>query len=180
MGNLQRFIEVEDSSGSETIWTCCITCLGHLAALSHLLGQRVPALGSSMDDLFDLTLIRLRDISREVRVEAYSYFDVLTGVRISVVFLRVSEALTKGAAQISWKRALDTIDVRIGLRSHAESKSLQDLRGVIGKVHADFQANLLGCGPSPILSMAMLIDGRTPDSQYPNLLFHAGREPYGL
>ena len=88
MGNLQRFIEVGDSSGSETIWTCCVTCLGHLDALSHLLSQRVPALGSSMDDLFDMTLIRLRDLSREVRVEVYSYFDVLTGVRISVVFFQ--------------------------------------------------------------------------------------------
>ena len=82
MGNLQRFIEVGDSDGVETIWACCVTCLGHLAALSHLLSQRVPVLGSSMDNMYDLTLVRLGDLSREVRVEAYSYFDVLTGVRI--------------------------------------------------------------------------------------------------
>jgi len=82
MGNLQRFIEVGDSSGVETIWTCCITCLGHLAALSHLISQREPTLRCSMDSLCDLALAKLGDLSREVHVEVYSYFDVLTGVRI--------------------------------------------------------------------------------------------------
>ena len=64
MGSLQRFIEVGDSSGVETIWTCCITCLAHLVALSHLLSQRVPTLRGSMDDLCDLTLAKLGDLSR--------------------------------------------------------------------------------------------------------------------
>ena len=82
--------------------------------------------------------------------------------------------------QISWKRALDTIDARIGLCSRAESGSLRYWGGVIGKVHANFQANLLGCGPSPILSVALLMDGRAVDSKYPNLLLHGGREAYGL
>ena len=80
MGNLQRFTEVGDSSGVETIWTCCVTCLGHLAALSHLVGQREPTLRGSMNDLCDLTLAKLGDLSREVPVEVYSYFDVLTEV----------------------------------------------------------------------------------------------------
>ena len=80
LGNLQRFTEVGDSSGVETIWTCCVTCLGHLAALSHLVGQREPTLRGSMNDLCDLTLAKLGDLSREVPVEVYSYFDVLTEV----------------------------------------------------------------------------------------------------
>ena len=81
MGNLQRFIEVEDSSGVETIWTCCVTCLAHLAALSHLIGQRELSLGGSMNNLCDLTLNKLGTLSCEIHVEAYSYFDVLTRVR---------------------------------------------------------------------------------------------------
>ena len=80
--NLQRFIEVDDSNGVGTIWTCCITCLGHLAALCHLISHPVPTLIGSMDDLCDLTLDRLANLSREVLIEEYSYFDVLTGVRI--------------------------------------------------------------------------------------------------
>ena len=84
MGNLQRFTEAGDSSGAETIWTCCVTCLGHLAALSHLVSQREPTLRSPMDGLCDLTLAKLGDLSHEVPVEEYSYFDVLTEVRTLV------------------------------------------------------------------------------------------------
>ena len=133
-----------------------------------------------MNDLCDLTLEKLEDLSREVHVEVYSYFDVLTGVRTLALFLRTSNVLTECANQVSWTRALDTIDARIGLCSATESESLRHLRGVIGKVHADFQANLQGCGPSPVLSVAVLLDGRTADSKYPNLMLHSGREAYGL
>jgi len=133
-----------------------------------------------MNDLCDQTLDKLGDLSHKVHVEVYTYFDVLTGVRTPAVFLRRSKGLTKGVNQISWKRALDTIDVRMGLCKHAENEPLWYLREVIGKVHADFHANLQGCGPSPLLSKAVLIDGRTADSKYPNLILHSGREPYGL
>jgi len=30
------------------------------------------------------------------------------------------------------------------------------------------------------MSKALLVDGRTEDSEFPNLLLHAGRELYGL
>ena len=92
----------------------------------------------------------------------------------------MSKALTEGADQVSWKRALDTIDVRIGLCSHSENELLRYWREVIWKVHAEFQANLLKCGPSSIMSSALTVDGRTEDSEFPNLLLPSGREPYGL
>ena len=180
MRNLRRFIDLGDSGGVETIWASLITCLGHLTALSHLISQREPTLRISMDHLCNLTLDKLGDLSREIHVEVYSYFDFLTGVRTPAVFLKTSKALIEGVDQISWKKVLDTIDVRIGLCSHAENESLRDLRRVIGKVHADFQANLQERGPSPLLSMAVLLDGRTADSKYPNLILHSGREAYGL
>ena len=91
MKNLERFIEVEDISGVETIWTCCITCLGHLSALSHLVGQTVPVLRGSMDGLCDLSLDKLTSLSHEVCIQEYSHFDILTGVRIFVGFLRASK-----------------------------------------------------------------------------------------
>ena len=133
-----------------------------------------------MRNLCDLTLNKLGELSREVRVEMYSLFDVLTGVRILVVFLRMSEALTRGPHQISLKRALDTIEVRIELCSHTESESLRHWRGVIGKVHVDFQAKLMGCQQSPLMGLVLSVDGRTEDSEYPSLLLPTGREPYGL
>ena len=82
MGNLQRFIELEDNDGVGMIWTCSVTCLAHLAALCHLISQTEPTLRGSMGDLCDLALDKLGNLSREVRIEQYSHFDVLTGVRV--------------------------------------------------------------------------------------------------
>ena len=133
-----------------------------------------------MDDLCDLTLDKLWDLSCEVRIEEYSQFDVLTGVRISVLSFWVRKILTNDGDQISWQRALDTIDARIGSLSHAESEPLRRWKGVIGKAHANLQANLPGYQPCLLGSMIMSEDGRTADSSFPNLLRHEEREPYGL
>ena len=97
MENLQRFIEMGDRNGVETIWTCCVTCLAHLTALSHLISQREPNLNWPMNDLCDLALDKLGDLCREVQVDVYSYFDFLTEVRILMRFLRTSKVLTKNA-----------------------------------------------------------------------------------
>ena len=95
MENLQRFIEIEDSGGIETIWTCCVTCLGHLAALCHFISHAVPSLRGLMDDLCNLALDKLASLSHEVRIEECSYFDALTAVRILARLPRMSEVLTK-------------------------------------------------------------------------------------
>ena len=180
MKNLERFIEMKDTMGVETIWTCCITCLGHLAALCHLVGQAVPAMRGSMGDLCDLALDKLASLSYEVHIERYSHFDFLTGVRILVNLLRTGKTLTKYSNQISWKRALDTIDERIESRPHAGNEPLRHWRGVIGKAYADFQASFPGYQPSPLTSLVLSVDGRTEDSSYPNLLLQEEREHYGL
>ena len=180
LGNLERFIDVGDSSGVGTIWTCCVTCLGHLAPLCHLISQREPTLRDSMGDLCDLTLDRLGNVSHEAHIEEYTHFDVLTGVRILVGFLPTNTGLTRNANQISWKRALDTIDARIALRSQAESGSLRHWRGVIEKAYADLQASLQGYGPSMLVSLSLSVDGRTGDSSFPNLALPMEREPYEL
>ena len=157
MENLQRVIEIEDSSGIETIWTCCVTCLGHLAALCHFISHAVPTLRGSMDDLCNLALDRLTSLSHEVRIEEYSYFDVLTEVRILGLLRWMSEALTKNANQISWKRALDMINVYIGSRPHAESEQLRHWRGVIEKAHTDLHGHLPCLGPSTLLDRKSVV-----------------------
>ena len=86
--NLQQFIKLEDDDGTGTIWTCCIACLAHLAALCHLVSRTEPPFKDSMDRLFDLTLDKLGNLSLEVHVEEYSLFDALTGVRMSAVLRR--------------------------------------------------------------------------------------------
>lgn len=133
-----------------------------------------------MGGLCDLALEKLANLSHGVYVEEYSHFDVLTGVRTIVVFLRVSKALTENANQMSCKRALDTIDARIGLCSPTEGEQLRLWREDIGKMYADFQINLPGYQPSVLASLAMSIDGRAEDSVFPNLMLAEEREPYGL
>ena len=93
--NLELSISLGDNDSVETIWTCCITCLAHLAALCHLTSQTTTTLSGPMDHLCDLALEKLGSISLEVPIEKYSHFDVLTGVRILVIFLRITEALTQ-------------------------------------------------------------------------------------
>ena len=86
MGHMQRFIEMGDNSDVETVWTCCVVCLAHLAALSHVTGQAESTLRGLMNDLCDRTLNRLGTLCHEIHVEVYSHFDVLTGVRIRMGF----------------------------------------------------------------------------------------------
>ena len=181
MENLQRFIEIEDSGGIETIWTCCVTCLGHLAALCHFISHAVPTLRGSMDDLCNLALDKLTSLSHEVRIEEYSCFDVLTAVRILGLLRWMSEALTKDSNQISWKRALDTINVYIGSRPHTESEQLQHWRGVIEKAHTDLHANLLGHGPSSLfLSYDLSAGSWKGGLNYPILILEEEREDSGF
>jgi len=53
---------------------------------------------------------------------------LFTGAHILVTLLRMGEILTKDVHQMSWKRALDTIDARIRLCCHAESEPLRRYR----------------------------------------------------
>lgn len=85
MRNLQWFIGIQDTSGADMIWTCCVICLAHLAALCHRMSQTDPACSVSMNALCDLTLAKLGNLSLEIYIEKYSRFDVLTGVRVSTI-----------------------------------------------------------------------------------------------
>ena len=83
MESLQRFVTLGDTSDVQTVWASCIACLAHLAPLCHLLSQADSTLSVPMNDLCDLALGRLGNLSLEVHIEKYSHFDALTGVRVS-------------------------------------------------------------------------------------------------
>ena len=91
MENLQRFIRVEDTGGAETVWSCCIVCLAHLAALSHLMSQTDSASSGYMNSIYDLTLDKLGNLSLEVHIKHYSNFDLLIGVSISQSLVALNE-----------------------------------------------------------------------------------------
>jgi hypothetical protein len=47
-------------------------------------------------------------------------------------------------------------------------------------MYSDFQARLPGCEPPTIHSLAMLEDGTTEESKYPNLMSVEVRMMYGI
>ena len=91
IGHLGRFVMLKDNSGVEIIWTCCVTCLAHLAALCHLVDRTDPASSGFMGSLCDRTLEKLGNVSLEVHIEQHTHFDVLTGVRILAISLWMSK-----------------------------------------------------------------------------------------
>jgi len=158
--NLERFVSIGDTSSVETVWACCITCLAHLAALCHFMSQTNTTSSVSVNGLYDLTLDKLGNLSLEVRIEVYSHFDVLTG--------------------LPWKRALDTIDARLGLCSDAGNGLLRHWKMIIEKASADFRENFPGFEPPLFASLVMAADGRSEGSNFPNLIAPEERERYGL
>ena len=81
---------------------------------------------------------------------------------------------------MSWKRALDSIDARVGLNLETESGSLSRWGVVLTKAYADFQENFLGPGHTSFASAILLVDGRSEGSNFPNLIVPGERERYGL
>ena len=89
--NWLRFTNEGDIDGAGIIWTSCIICLAHLAALSHLTSQVDPASSMTMSCLYALTLDKLEKLSLEAHIEEYLNFDVLTEVRILQQFISPNE-----------------------------------------------------------------------------------------
>ena len=82
--------------------------------------------------------------------------------------------------QCSWKKSLPVFDARLGSLPSEESVSLRRFREVVGEKHSDFQAGLPDYEPPSLLSLALLEDGTTGDSKYPNLMSPEARVPYGI
>jgi hypothetical protein len=137
-----------------------------------------------MNDRYDLTLQKLGNLSLEVRIEKFSRFDLLTGVRVSREFVppERGETLTEFALwhQTSWKTALDTIEARLGLQLDPGNGSLGHWKTIIGKAYADFRENLPEFEPDLFVSLVFATDGRSEGSDFPNLLVATERERFGI
>lgn len=84
--NLQRFVDIGDNIGAEIIWSSCITCLAHLSVLCEIIGRTEPTANVAMSGLCDSTLEKLGHLTEELRVEEYTYLDLLLGVRTRTAF----------------------------------------------------------------------------------------------
>ena len=81
---------------------------------------------------------------------------------------------------MSWELVLGTIEGRIQLQLDVESGSLGHWKTVIEKAYADFQANFPGFEPHSFACLVMSTDGRSEDSEFPNLTGPKERERFGI
>ena len=82
--------------------------------------------------------------------------------------------------QLSWKLALETIEARVRLHLDAESGSLQYCKMAIKKIYANFQVDFPGFEPNSFSCLVIAMDGRSEDSDFPNLIKPKERERYGI
>ena len=61
----------------------CIACLAHLAILYEAVCRTDPTAAPEMYDLWDSALQSLGEVTSKLRVDEYSYLDLLLGVRPS-------------------------------------------------------------------------------------------------
>ena len=81
---------------------------------------------------------------------------------------------------MSWELALETIEAHGILHQDAENGSLGYWKAIIEKAHADFQASFPGFEPNSFACLVMSTDGRSEDSDFPNLMEPKERERYGI
>ena len=79
--HLQRFLDVGDRRGAEVIQSSCVACLAHLAVLCDLISGLEPNSKPQMDAVCDSSLERLGHLAQGMRIDGYTYLDVLLGVR---------------------------------------------------------------------------------------------------
>ena len=101
-----------------------------------------------MNDLYDLTLDRLGNLPLEVRIQEYSNFHLLTGVRISEPFVFPNEV-----------RRLPSYSMSNG--------PLRRWRIVIEKAYTKLRENLSGFEPTTFAFLALATDGRSENLSYP-------------
>jgi hypothetical protein len=80
--NVKRFRELGSKEDADVISTSCIACLAHLAILYKVVCQMDPASGFKLYTLCDSALQRLGALTSELRVDEYTYLDLLLGVRL--------------------------------------------------------------------------------------------------
>ena len=157
---------------------CCISCLAHLAVLYEAVNRTGPQV--EMYNLCDSALQRLGTLTSELDPDEYTHLDLLLGVRPYSHRFPITMALNQRLAQDAWRKSLPVLDIRIESLPFEESESLRYCRKVIRKMCSDFHEGLPGCEPPMIYSLAMMEDGTTEESKYPNLMLFEVRMQFGI
>jgi hypothetical protein len=82
--------------------------------------------------------------------------------------------------QVSWKKALGVFDARLATAPLKHDTKLRHWREIVAEVYSDFAAKLPEAKLPTLTIRAQLIDGRTEESRYPNLMLPGMGEHYGI
>ena len=88
-----------EKGGAEVISSSCIACLAHLAILCEVVCQTDRVAEFEMHNLCDSALQRLGTVTSELRLDEYTYLDLLLGVRPSLCRLLTVVTQTGGLAR---------------------------------------------------------------------------------
>ena len=80
MIHLGEFDGIDDIEGAPIIRGSCISSLAHLAALYHFVGEMQPSARDMMNGLCDAALDNLSSLTKDLRLEEVTYFDLLLKV----------------------------------------------------------------------------------------------------
>lgn len=77
---VEEFDKVNDAEGASMIRSCCIDCFAHLAALYCFVCEMQPSATATMNGLCDAALDKLGKLTRDMKLEEITYFDLLLKV----------------------------------------------------------------------------------------------------
>jgi len=160
MIRLGEFDKVGDKEGASIIRSSCITCLAHLAILYNFIGRMEPRARVTVDGLCDAVLDNLGNLSQGMELEEVTLFDLLL--------------------KYSWAEALKIYDSQISSLSVEGGAELWRWKQVVAEAYVDIERRMPKREPPVLTSLAMLEDGRSEGSRYPNLMVPTARERYGL
>ncbi|KAF9654296.1 hypothetical protein BDM02DRAFT_3106606 [Thelephora ganbajun] len=154
------FTSIGDKESSDVIWSNCISCLAYLANLYLIIAPTDYPTAPAVESLCDTTLSTLGRLTEAMVIEEYSYFDLLLGM--------------------CWKRAMEGFKTRTSLLPVEETTTLVHWWKIVADAYTTYKDKIPDCEPPLLSSLALLEDGRTEDSKYPNLLYSQTRAELGI
>lgn len=148
LSNLQRFQELGDKSGAETIRSCCVNCLAHLAVLCEALSDVEPT-QAGVDALCYSNLARLGKLAEDMHMEEYTRHDLLLWA--------------------SLEKALEVFDVRLARVPIESDTKLRHWKQTVAGLCSDFAAKVPDGRIPSLVRQTEWVHVRAEGSRYPDL-----------
>lgn len=179
MIQLEEFDKTNDTEGALLIRSSCIACLAHLAALYHFIGEMQPDDGARANGLCDAALDNLGELTQGTKLEEVTYLDLLLKVPLFPPPLAIKSA-DASVSKYSWTKATRVYDSRIRCLPLGEDARLRYWKDIVAEACMAFERRLPKCEPPILTAMALLEDGRSEGSEYPNFMLPSTRDRYGI